>query len=66
MATKKSKLTIKVNEAAIGRYTWVAVSRGATVACGTEDYRTPKLALAAWDRFFDKVTTGDIYLDLPA
>lgn len=71
MATKKvkgkqaTKLTVNTLEFGLNDYVWRAVYRGKIVAQSQEGYRSPKLALAAWDRFFDMVTKGNVYLTLP-
>lgn len=71
MATKKVKgkqaPKLRVEAYAFGPndHVWRAVYRGKVIAQSEEGYRTEKLALAAWDRFFDMVTKGNVYLTLP-
>lgn len=71
MATKKvkgkqaGKLTVEAYAFGLNDYVWRAIYRGKVVAKSEEGYRTEKLALAAWDRFFDMVTKGNVYLTLP-
>lgn len=71
MATKKikgtqvPKIKVQATGTGVGRYIWDVSYRRVVIARSIEDYRTEKLALAAWDRFFDMVTKGNIYLELP-
>lgn len=63
--THKPKLTVEAYPSSLNDYRWRAVYRGKVVAQSQEDYRSEKLALAAWDRFFDLVTKGNVYITLP-
>jgi hypothetical protein len=72
MATKSKKvrgkqtpkLTIETYKHGMGDHKWQAIYRGKVVAKSEEGYATAALALAAWDRFFDRVTKGNIYLEI--